>query len=118
MKRMLFTLFLAVLPISAQTSSLQGGITDAQGAGIPDAIVTAKNLNTSAERKTLSGGIGEYSLLQLPPGTYTVSIEKPGFRTYKGDVVLQVNTPATLNVQLEIGQVTGVVNVTAETSTV
>lgn len=118
MKRILFALFLAALPMSAQTSSLLGAITDAQGAAVPDAIVTAKNLNTSAERKTLSSAVGEYSLLQLPPGTYTLTIEKPGFRTHKSDVVLQVNTPGTINVQLEIGQVTGVVSVSAEMSTV
>jgi hypothetical protein len=118
MKRMLLALLLSAAPISAQTSSLQGTVSDAQGAAVPDAIVTARNLSTAAERKTLTSAIGEYSLLQLPPGSYLVTIEKPGFRTHKGEIVLQVNTPATLNSQLEIGQVTGVVNVSAELSTV
>src|SRR5580704_265526 len=105
MKRILFALSLAVLPCLAQTSSLQGTITDAQGAAVPDAIVTAKNRNTSAERKSLSSAIGEYNLVQLAPGNYEVTIEKPGFRTHKGEVVLQVNTPSTINVQLEVGLV-------------
>ena len=118
MKPILFALFVSALPLSAQTSSLQGAITDAQGAAVPEAIVTARNLSTSAERKTLSNTLGEYSLLQLAPGSYTVTIEKPGFRTHKGDIILQVNTPGTINAQLELGQVTGVVNVSAEMSTV
>ena len=117
MKKHIVAFFLAVLPLSAQTSSLQGLITDAQGAAIPDAIVTVKNLNTAAERRTLSTQVGEYSLPQLAPGTYTVTIEKPGFRTHKGDVMLQVNTPATINVQMELGQVSGTVNVEAEMTT-
>ena len=118
MIRVIFAFLLAALPLSAQTSSLQGAITDAQGAAVPDAIVTVKNLNTAAERKTLTSTIGEYSMLQLPPGGYTLTIEKPGFRTHKGDIVLQVNTPATINIQLELGQVTGMVSVNAEVSTV
>jgi hypothetical protein len=118
MKKLVLALFAAALSLPAQTSSLQGVITDAQGAAVPDAIVTARNLSTSAERRTLSSGLGEYSLLQLPPGGYTVTIEKPGFKTHKGDIVLQVNTPASISVQLELGQVTGVVNVSAEVSTV
>jgi hypothetical protein len=118
MKKLVLALLAAALPVLAQTSSLQGAITDAQGAAVPDAIVTARNLNTSAERKTLTSTLGEYSLPQLAPGAYTISIEKPGFRTHKGDIVLQVNTPATISVQLELGQVTGVVNVSAEMSTV
>jgi hypothetical protein len=118
MKNLLLTFAAAALSLSAQTSSLQGVITDAQGAAVPDAIVAAKNISTSAERRTLTSSLGEYSLLQLAPGNYTLTIEKPGFRTHRGEIVLQVNTPATVSVQLELGQVTGVVNVSAEVSTV
>ena len=118
MKKIFLTLVLSVVPLAAQTSSLQGLITDVSGAAVPDAIVTAKNGSTSAERKTLASAVGEYSLLQLPPGSYVITVEKPGFKTHRGEIVLQVNTPATINVELEVGQVTGVVNVNAEISTV
>src|SRR5262249_49101388 len=97
MKRILIALLLCAAPFAAQSSALEGSVTDAQGAAIPDAIVTARNFSTAAERKTLTNATGEYSLLQLPPGTYTITIEKPGFHTHKGEVVLQVNTPATIN---------------------
>jgi hypothetical protein len=118
MKKTLFAVVLAAMRLSAQTSSLQGVVTDASGAAVPEAIVSARNLNTSAERKTLTSSVGEYNLPQLAPGNYAITVEKPGFRTHKGETVLQVNTPATINVQLELGQVTGTVNVTAEVSTV
>ena len=58
MKQLVLALLLSALPVAAQTSSLQGAITDAQGAAVPDAIVTAKNLSTSAERKTLASAVG------------------------------------------------------------
>jgi hypothetical protein len=118
MKTTLLALLLSSLPLAAQTSSLQGLVTDASGSAVPDAIVSVHNSSTSAERKTLTSPVGEYSLPQLPPGTYTLSIDKPGFRTHKSEVVLQVNTPSTLNVQLEVGQVAGAVNVEAQVSTV
>jgi Carboxypeptidase regulatory-like domain len=109
---------LVVLPLAAQTSSLQGVITDAHGAAVPGAVVTAKNIDTSAVRSTLAGASGEYELVQMAPGKYNVSIEKPGFRTDATDVVLQTNTPTTLSVKLQVGSVSEVVSVSAEISMV
>ncbi|HWC97507.1 MAG TPA: TonB-dependent receptor [Candidatus Sulfopaludibacter sp.] len=103
--------------LAAQTSLL-GVITDGQGAAIPDAIVTARNAETSGLRKALTNSVGEYTMAQLQPGTYKVTVEKPGFRTHNTEVVLQVNTPATLNAKLELGAVTESVNVSAEVAVV
>jgi hypothetical protein len=60
----------AIVPLSAQTSSLQGIVTDAQGAVIPAAIVTLTNTDTSALRKELSDETGAYKFLQVAPGAY------------------------------------------------
>jgi hypothetical protein len=108
---------LCMLPAAAQTSLL-GVVTDGQGAAVPEAIVTARNQDTAAVRKTLTNSQGEYNMAQLQPGTFRVSVEKPGFRTQGIDVVLQVNTPSTLDVKLEVGAVTETVNVNAEMATV
>ena len=55
----------------------------------------------------------------MMPGEYTLSVTKPGFsKATQEHVVLQINTPATLNVQLEVGTTGQTVNVTAETSLV
>jgi hypothetical protein len=118
MTRYAIAVLLAALPLAAQTSSVQGTVSDAQGAAIPEAAVTAKNLDTSAERKTLTSAQGEYSMLQMPPGNYAISFEKPGFRVSKSSIVLQVDTPAKLNMKLEVGQVSETVNVTATAVTV
>ena len=102
------------LSLAAQTSSLQGLITDAQSGAIPEAVVTATNQSTSAVRKTLSGATGGYSFVQLPPGAYKIAVEKPGFRSYTAELRLQIDTPASLNIQMELGQVTESVSVEAE----
>ncbi len=114
-----FTAFLfGVLPLAAQTSSLQGLVTDAQSGAVPEAVVTAINQSTAAARKSLSNATGAYSFLQVPPGTYKVTVEKPGFRTYVTEVRLQIDTPATLDIKLELGQVTETVNVEAEAAAI
>jgi hypothetical protein len=103
-----------VLPLAAQTSSLQGVVSDAQGAIIPGAVVTLTNTETSAMRKEISGDTGTYRILQVLPGPYKIEVQKPGFKTNTTSLSLQVDVPATLNLTLEVGQVTETVNVTAE----
>jgi hypothetical protein len=103
-----------ILPLAAQTSSLQGVVTDPQGAIIPGAIVTMTNTDTSATRKEVSGDTGIYRILQVLPGPYKVEVQKPGFKTNTTSLSLQVDVPATLNLTLEVGQVTETVSVTAE----
>ncbi len=116
--RLVILFVLGVLPLAAQNSSLNGVVTDAKGGAVPGASVKIENRETTATRSTLSNDRGEYTLTQVPPGTYTVTVEKPGFRVEASQVVLQTSTPATLNVSLEIGAVAQTVAVTAEASVV
>ncbi len=121
MKRLalvLITLTAAILPLMAQTSSLQGTVVDAQGGVVPGALVIVTNQETSAARRTLADETGAYSLVQVQPGTYKVEAQKPGFATYVSEVRLQVNVPATLNIQLAVGATTETVNVMAEAAQV
>ncbi|BDC51478.1 hypothetical protein F183_A37940 [Bryobacterales bacterium F-183] len=101
---------LAALGLQAQTSSIQGSVTDAQNAIVPTAVVTLTNVGTSASRKTVAAD-GTYNFAQVPPGTYKLEAQSPGFRTYVADVVLQINVPSTLDIKLEVGQVTEVIRV-------
>jgi hypothetical protein len=109
-------LALAAAPMIAQsTTSLRGAITDANGGRVAGAVVTISNSKTGFTRQTNSGGTGEYQFLQIPPDTYEVKVEQQGFRVAtQNGVVLQVNTPATLNLKLELGSVMETVNVTAD----
>src|SRR5215469_7722232 len=113
-----FTLFFAILPIAAQTSSLQGIVQDAQGAVVPGALVILTNEETAAIRRAVADDSGAYSVLQVQPGTYKVETQKPGFAVYTSEIRLQVNVPSTLNIQLTIGQTTETISVLAEASQV
>ena len=63
----------------------------------------------------LSTGQGQYQFLQLPPGTYSVIVHKPGFTTLsQSNVELLVNTPSNVDFHLEVGKTTEVANVVAE----
>ncbi len=118
MIRLAIAMFGVILPLAAQTSSLQGTITDAQGGVIPVAIVTVTNTDTSAARKSVADEAGNYSFAQLSPGTYKIEVLKPGFATYTSKIRLQVSVPASLDIQLGVSQNNASVNVTAEGSQV
>ena len=102
----------------AQTSStsLQGTVTDQSGSAIPNATVALLNAESKTERSATTGQRGEYRLLALPPGTYSLRVTAPGFAHYEQtSLQLLVNTPATANVELKVGGVTESVTVTSET---
>src|ERR1700688_585648 len=114
----LSTLLLCALPLAAQNSSLNGVVTDAHGAAVVGAAIKVTNVDTSATRAGVSNGRGEYELVQLPPGSYKLAVSTPGFRVYASIVLLQTNTPTTLDIKLEVGAATETVNVTAEASAI
>src|ERR1700733_8674627 len=112
---------LAALPLvnGQSTGSLHGVVTDAQSAIIPGAIVALNSTTTGASRQVVTDNTGAYQFLQMMPGEYTLTVTKPGFATItQQHLVLQINTPETLNVQLEVGTTGQTVNVTAEASTI
>src|SRR3984885_29168 len=98
------------------TTSVRGEVKDNQGGVVPGAIVELVRTDTGLRRNITTDSAGEYQFAQVPPGTYTVTVQKPGFSilTQRG-VQLQVNTPALLNLTLDIASVTESVNVEAET---
>jgi hypothetical protein len=104
------------IAIQAQSaSSLRGTVVDPQGASIAQAIVTLTNNGTGSSRQTQSDAAGSYQFLQMPPGEYTLSAAKPGFSSVtRKDVNLLVNTPASVDLKMEIGQTSETVNVTTE----
>src|ERR1041384_8196219 len=83
-------------------ASLSGAIRDASDAVVPGATVILVMTSTNAEQRTSTGEIGRYVFARLTPGTYTLSVEKSGFRTTTVDnVVLAVNDALTRDVRLE-----------------
>ena len=99
----------------AVNATLLGTVTDASGAVVPSAKVTATETNTNTVRSTVTNASGNYSFPDLPPGRYSVTVEVTGFKknTRSGIDVL-VNTSPRVDMQLTPGNVTETVEVTAE----
>ncbi len=101
------------------TGKIVGTITDPTGGLIPGAKVTVTNVATDVSRQTRTDKEGFYEVLALPIGTYKVTAENPGFR--KATVenqTLQINQALRIDIPMEIGSPTEVVEVTAEVATV
>ena len=124
LSRLLFTCAAAVLtcfmlaaPVAAQvtTADITGRVLDQNGAAVANATVTARNVRTGQERTVQSDQQGSYTLAELLPGTYDITVEAPNFSkaVVKGREV-NVGTTVTLNFDLKPGQITEVVNVTSD----
>src|SRR5262245_43225081 len=97
------------------TATLSGVIQDASGAVVPSAQVRVRNTATGVARDTASNEEGRYSLTNLPPGPYEVRAEKSGFRTaVQSGVVLTVGGITTLDLTIEVGAISEVVEVQHE----
>lgn len=97
------------------TTQVSGVVTDPTGAVIPGAAIDLENVDTGLKRTTKSDAAGFYSFLQVMPGTYKLTASMSGFRTTTmPDVRLLVNNPATVNIRMEVGQITESVAVSAE----
>ncbi len=96
------------------TGSIQGIITDATGAVIPGATVTATNAATGVKTERQTTGAGLYVLSPLAPGEYKISVMATGFRQLEQDkVVVDALTTVGLNLTLQVGASTETVTVTA-----
>jgi hypothetical protein len=108
---------LAGLVLLAQTSQgrISGLVSDPQNAVIPGATVTANNEETGVQTKAESNQGGLYVLPFLPPGRYTVVAEAQGFKRYRRQgVTVQTGEELDLPIQLELGQVSETVTVSAQ----
>jgi len=113
------SLVVVLIAQAQSSSSLHGVITDAQGAVIPGAVVALDSVTTGAARQAVSDNTGNYQFLQIMPGEYTLTATKPGFaKATREHVILQVNVPTTMDLQMEVGTTGQTVNVTAEAQTV
>ncbi len=99
--------------VSSSTGSVTGTIFDPNGASIPGAKVTVTNKGTGAVIPIEVTSAGTYNSGPLPPGSYIVRVEAPGFKTVELPVAIQTGTIAPGNVNMEIGASSTVVEVAA-----
>jgi outer membrane receptor protein involved in Fe transport len=102
--------------LQAQTSfgTIVGLVTDPTQAAVPGAAVTVTNTQTGVERQASTDESGNYRIGSLLPGIYNVKIEKSGFQLSQvAAVELRVTQTVTVNVVMQVGEITQTVDVTA-----
>jgi len=100
------------------SGSITGTVKDGAGAPVPDAAVLVTNPATNLTRKVMTNNAGVFTATQLPPGNYTVAVEKTGFKKLeKTNVILNaIDLVNAGDFTLDVGAVTDTVTVSAETA--
>ena len=121
---LLVSLFLTIsVAASAQsqatTGNIEGRVLDPQDAAVPGASVSATNQQTGLEKTATTNGEGQYNIILLPPGTYTVRANANGFgQAESKDVTVNVGGRTSLDLRLSVGGATGTVVVSSEAAAV
>jgi len=96
------------------SGTIQGIVSDEQGAVIPGATVEAKNVDTNFSRTFTTDSDGRFVLLTLPPGRYVVSVTKSGFaKLNQENIELTVGRQLSLDIVLKVSGVAGEVTITS-----
>jgi hypothetical protein len=108
----MFGLVLASALHSQTLGTVTGEVRDGSGAVVTGAVVMVHNAGTNAIRTVTTNDEGQYTVPALVPGTYDVRVEKSGFKTATRPAFdLQVQQTARIDIALELGQVSEVVEV-------
>jgi len=100
----------------ANEAGVLGSVKDQHGAVIPGAVATARNLDTGYSKDATADASGNFEILALPIGTYTVSVSMQGFKTWTLDrIVLQIGERSRIAPTLVVGARAEQVTVTSET---
>jgi hypothetical protein len=123
MRRAVLTVFILGFFVSngfaQQTGQINGVVADSSGGVIPGVTVIAVESGTSISRDTITGANGRYQFPSLRPTTYEIRAELAGFRTVRQtDVTLAANQNLTLNITLELGDLSETVTVAGEAASV
>ena len=97
------------------SASIAGIVSDPTGAVMTGAKVQLKNMDTNDVRDYTTTSAGTYKFDNLLPGTYEITVDAPGFKSYvRSNMVLRAETSATVDVSLEVGNTQQKVEVTGE----
>ena len=122
MKRVCFFAIVLLLAASAGPTyaqefrgSISGRVTDTSKGRLPGASVSVTNIATNVATSTTTNGEGDYTILYLTPGTYTLSVELSGFKKLVRDgIEVRVGDKLAVDATLDVGRVEETVSVTAE----
>jgi hypothetical protein len=112
----LTTLLIASSPASAQQRGVvTGRVIDPDGLALPGATLTVTQRDTGFTRTVVSAENGAFSIPNLEPGTYTLSVEMPGFASLSREgVVLTAGSTQTLELRMQLAGVQEAITVTGE----
>ena len=100
---------------STVTGAIGGVVTNPNNEVVPGATVTVRNIETNQESSATTDDEGRFRAVQLQPGTYSVKVSASGFGDFTQDkVVVEIGRVTSLDVPLNVGAVTGTVEVTGE----
>jgi len=121
---LLLSLLTAVSALSVDTfaqgirATVTGRVVDSSGAVVPKAKITITNTGTNETRVVETGDEGDYTIPQLPPGDYSLTIEQVGFKKAVQRFTLETGQGARVDITLVAGAVTEQVEITAVTPVV
>ena len=111
------SLALAIGAWGQYNASIQGTVTDPSGAAVPNAKVTVTNQATGVSKQATTSSTGSYTVGQLPPGNYTVTVEASGFQKNETkDVVVLAEQIRGLDLTLQVGGANQTVTVNGATT--
>src|SRR5579864_6866626 len=111
--------FLTAVSLVAQSDrgTITGTVSDPAGAVVPNAPIQARNVETGVVYDSASSTTGNYTIPQLPVGTYEVTVTVSGFKKYtRTGLTVQVAQTSRVDISLEVGSATESVTVSAEAS--
>jgi hypothetical protein len=113
---LLALLWPAYAAAQAVSGTILGSATDANGAALAGVKITITHTQTGLTRAITSDSDGEYVAPNLPPGAYTISAEMPGFKRLSlGNVQLNVDQKARIDIKMDVGSTTESVTVEGTT---
>ena len=114
---LLFTCLLALakgLSAQAVSGTIVGTVLDSSGGVVPNAGVSILESNTNQSRSTNTNESGNFSFVNVPQGNYNVTVEQPGFRkAVRENVTVAINSTVRVDLQLQPGQVSEQITITA-----
>ncbi len=114
-KLALAVLALGPMAVAQVSASLSGTVTDRSGAAVASAAVAVRDVHTEVQRDTATDAAGQYQVFALPVGEYEISVKKQGFaEEIIGGIELAVGQDATVDLRLQVGEVSQVITVEAD----
>jgi hypothetical protein len=104
--RLLVSLIVSAGALLAQTGlgRVQGTVTDATGAILPNAVVTLTHIQTDNQFQTVSSDVGFYIFPSLQAGEYRIAVTAPGLQKWEGQTILRVGQQAVVDPVLQVAR--------------